>query len=129
MIFQREGCKPVVSPSRPKLDLELSRVKSSFAHISGADDAYLQVAGGPGLFLLEYHDQAGQHHRAVQEAARVPFPDGTILQFSAGRVSMNANEWFVREQVVGVFSAFIGKEPWPSFVQWTPLSATFTRTG
>lgn len=127
MIFQREGCKPVASPSAAKLDLDLSRVKSSFAHLSGPDGSYLQVAGGPGLFLLEYHDSSGQHHRAMQEVARVPFPNGTVLQFSAGSITMDANEWFVRDQVVQVFSAFTAQAPWPSFVHWRPLSAAFTR--
>lgn len=129
MIFQREACKPIASPSAARLDRELSFVKSSFAHLTSADGSYLQMAGGPGLFLLEYRDSAGQHHRAMQEVAKVPFPKGTVLQFSAGNVPMDSNEWFVRDQVVQVLLAFATRDPWPPFVQWRGLDASFARNG
>ena len=129
MIFQRDACKPIKSPSAARLDRELSFIKSSFAHLTSSDGSYLQIAGGPGLFLLEYRDSAGQHHRAMQDVVKVPFPNGTILQFSAGNVPMDSNEWFVRDQVVQILSAFVTRAPWPSFIQWRVLDASFTHNG
>ena len=129
MIFQREGCKPLPSPGAARLDRELSLVKSSFAHLTSAEGAYLQVAGGPGLFLLEYREAAGHHYRATQETPKVPFPNGTILQFSSGNVAMNANEWFVRDQVVQVLATFAAGAPWPPFIRWRALDASFQRNG
>lgn len=126
MIFQREGCKPLPSPGAARLDRELSFVKSSFAHLTSVDGDYLQVAGGPGLFLIEYRDSGGHHHRAMQELPKVPFPNGTILQFSSGNVAMDANEWFVRDQVVQVLASFAAGNPWPEFIQWRALDASFT---
>jgi hypothetical protein len=129
MIFHREACEPLESPSIDTVAFELSCVKSSFADLTKPDGSYLQVAGGPGLFLLEYHDSSGQHHRGSQEVSQVPFPNGTILQFSGGNIAMNANEWFLRDQVVEVFSAFIEQRQWPSFIHWGSLRADFTRDG
>lgn len=129
MIFQREGCKPLPSPGAARLDRELSFVKSSFAHLTSAEVAYLQVAGGPGLFLLEYRDSTGLHHRAMQESPKVPFPNGTILQFSSGNVAMDANEWFIRDQVVQVLVSFAARDPWPLFIRWRALDASFERNG
>jgi hypothetical protein len=65
----------------------------------------------------------------MQEVAQVPFPNGTVLQFSAGNIPMDSNEWFVRDQVVQILVAFTSRGPWPSFIQWRALNASFLRNG
>src|SRR5476649_2227110 len=93
--FQRENCKPVVAPSERKLALELSRTRMSFASITNDANRYLQVAGGPGLFLLERREADGTHYRASQEAPVVSHPNGTKMSFSGGTVVMAQLEWFL----------------------------------
>lgn len=126
-VFQREHCKPVVDPGERKLALELSRVKQSFASLTGSDGQYIQVAGGPGLFLLERRMANGRHFRAFQEKPVAPHQDGTILQFSSGSVSMEQRDWFLRPQVIEVFAAYSSGREWPSYVQWSQLNAAFLR--
>jgi hypothetical protein len=117
MIFVREHCKPIASPSGARIQKELALVKSSFASLTSEDGSYLQVAGGPGLFLLEHKGTAG-HRRAFQINPVVPHPDGTTLECSAGSIPMNRADWFLRGQVTEVFEAFAVGGAWPAFVQW-----------
>lgn len=117
MIFKREHCKPVSKPSAERLGKELARVKSSFASLTRNDGAYVQVAGGPGLFLLEYRDDAG-HYRASQGKPVACHPDGTTLECSAGSITMAQADWFLRNQVAEVLSAFASGLAWPKYVRW-----------
>jgi hypothetical protein len=117
MIFVREHCKPISTPSATRLQKELSLVKSSFSSLTHTDGSYVQVAGGPGLFLLEHKDAAG-HHRAFQANPVAPHPDGTTLECSAGSIPMNRADWFLRDQVAEIFLAFSVGGPWPSYIQW-----------
>lgn len=117
MIFVREGCKPVLNPSAERLERELSRTKSSFASLTSADGAYVQVAGGPGLFLLERRDEQG-HFRAFQVEPVVSHPDGTLLLCSVGSIPMRQGDWLLRWQVLEVFGALSGGSPWPPYVCW-----------
>ena len=100
-----------------RLQKELSLVKSSFASLTREDGSYVQVAGGPGLFLLEYKDAAGQR-RAFQANPVAPHPDGTTLECSAGSIPMKQADWFLRDQVAEIFLAFSAGHPWPAYVQW-----------
>lgn len=122
MIFQREGCKPLVNPSPQKLALELSRTKSSFANLTAPSGAYVQVAGGPGLFVLEHRDSNGQQFRAYQDKAVSAHPDGTLLQTSAGHIAMAKNDWFLLAQVSEAFTSFLSSSSWPDFLQWRALN-------
>jgi hypothetical protein len=125
MIFQREHCKPIAAPSQRKLALELSRSDKSFASITATDGSYLQVAGGPGLFLLEHRQADGKHYRAFQEKPIVPFPDGTLFPTSAGTFTMQGSDWFLLDQVVSAFSAFGASEALPEKIQWRELSQNY----
>ncbi len=116
--FVREGCKPVVAPSEGKLKLELSRTRMSFANLANEVGQYLQVAGGPGLFLLERHDNDGKHFRAFQEKPVAPHTDGTTLAFSGGAVQMAQRDWFLIQQVTEIFVAFSESRDWPEYVCW-----------
>ena len=117
MIFVREHCKPIAKPSDARLQKELALVKSSFASLTSEDGAYVQVAGGPGLFLLEHKDSAG-HRRAFQVNPVAPHPDGTTLECSAGSIPMNRTDWLLRDQVAVIFQAFSVGSAWPAFIQW-----------
>lgn len=121
MIFERAHCKPFTATER-RVARELSLAKSSFASLTACDGSYLQAAGGPGLFLLEYRATTGAHHRGSQRAPVVPFPDGTVLSFSGGSISLAQNEWFLLKQVVEVFTCFLSHTPFPSWLVWHKLS-------
>lgn len=121
MRFQRENCKPVDAPSERKLALELSRTRMSFATLSGEGNQYIQVAGGPGLFLLERHEVDGTHYRAFQKTAVVSHPDGTALMFSGGCVPMAQREWFLLQQVVDAFVAYAVGREFPADIQWNSV--------
>jgi hypothetical protein len=125
MIFTRENCKPIESPTEAQIARALSLTKSSFAALARADGAYVQVAGGPGLFLVERRDSSGQHYRAAQATPVVPFPDGTILSFSAGNVALARNEWFLAKQATEILVAFLAGASFPVWLQWSTLSASY----
>jgi hypothetical protein len=121
MIFTREHCKPLSNPSAARLASELSRVKSSFASLTSGEGQYVQVAGGPGLFLLEYRNSTG-HYRAFQNKPVVSHPDGTTLECSAGSISMARAEWFLLWQVTEVFQQFVASQAWPHYVYWREVN-------
>src|SRR4051812_25653919 len=106
MVLEREGCKPVVSPTGAQIQRALSLTKSSFASLTSEDGSYLQVAGGPGVFALELRNTAGQHFRARQQQPVVKFEDGTTLMFSGGSLHLKQAEWFLIHQVAEVFRCF-----------------------
>lgn len=125
MIFRREKCKPVRAPSEAQLSRHLSLTKSSYASLTADDGEYVQAAGGPGLFLLEYRNRSGAHFRAVQSSPVVPFPDGTLLSFSGGSIALAQGEWFQLRQVVAAFSSFASTAPFPDWLTWQKLTAGF----
>jgi len=59
MIFTRENCKPIEAPTEAQVARSISLTKSSFSALTSADGAYVQAAGGPGLFFIEWRDAAG----------------------------------------------------------------------
>jgi hypothetical protein len=117
MIFVREHCKPVSSPSVARIQRELALLRSSFASLTGDDGSYIQVAGGSGLFLLE-HRTSSSHLRAYQLNPVAPHPDGTTLECSAGSIKLNRVDWLLRDQVAGVLAAFSVGDAWPPFLLW-----------
>ena len=129
MIFTRENCKPIESPTEIQIVRSISLTKSSFAALTAADGAYVQAAGGPGLFFIEWRNMSGHHHRGAQTTPVVPFPDGTVISFSGGNIELARNEWFLAAQVNEVFGAFLTGKPFPSWLRWSALSAGYTRAG
>ena len=113
------------SPSPARLAQQLSLMRSSFATLTKEDGAYIQAGGGPGLFVIEYRDSAGQHHRASQSEPVVPFPDGTIISFSGGSMPLGRHEWFSSKQVVKVFTCFLSGNPLPGWLTWHRLAPDF----
>jgi hypothetical protein len=47
-------------------------------------------------------------------------PDGTILVFRAGNIPMRSDEWFMSDQVVEIFLAFLNGKPFSSSIYWRP---------
>ena len=127
MIFQREGCKPILNPSAKQLTLELKRTKLSFASLTADDGSFVQVAGGPGLFVLEHRNFSGQHFRGFQDTPVALHPDGTLLQTSAGSFSMAKADWFLVAQVAEAFASFQHSAPWPSVLHWRALNELFEK--
>jgi len=125
MIFTRENCKPVFAPGARKLALDLSRTKQSFANLAAEDGSFIQVAGGPGLFLLERKEPSGSHSRAYQDHPVAIHPDGTLLQSSAGNFNLAQDEWFLLRQVVEIFEAFSNGQPMPPYVRWRELGYNY----
>jgi hypothetical protein len=83
---------------------------------------YLQVAGSAGGVMLEKHDADGLHFRAFQDAPVVPFADGTVLPFGAGRITLNANEWFTLKQAIEVFGQAFDGGPEPEWLRWRDVT-------
>lgn len=126
MKFEREGCKPIASPSEARLRLELSRAKSSFASLTADDGSYMQVGGGPGLFVVERRDREGNHFRARQDPPVTQFDDGLTISFSGSTLAMKNAEWFLLDQVVEAMSAFARGERFPN-ITWQKLDKQFAR--
>jgi hypothetical protein len=126
MKFEREKGKVINAPSEVQLLRELSKLRSTgpsgFA-ILEAEHSYIQVAGGPGLFMLEKRDfWGGRHYRAHQCQPISPFPDGTIFSFTGGELALNQDEWFLRKQVEEIFLCFLKKTQSPIFLHWREIS-------
>ena len=122
MVLEREGKKPIQRPSQAQIEQALSRTKMSFASITADDGGFLQVGGGPGLFVLERRTPDGAHFRACQEVPAVRFEDGTILAFSGSELKLHRDEWFLINQVVEAFCAFAQAHPLPEFIRWRSLN-------
>lgn len=103
-------------------------MKSSYATLTDSTGNFLQIAGGPGLFLLERREDTGKHFRAAQKTPVVPFEDGTILSFSAGKLTLARNEWFLINQVVEILDAFVQDRAFPEALDWTALGDDYRRT-
>ncbi|MEM6730220.1 MAG: hypothetical protein AAF658_01620, partial [Myxococcota bacterium] len=118
--FEREGCKALENPGSERITSELKKLRSygpsSFASITRETGEYLQVAGGAAGAFLE-HRVGGKHYRAFQRDPVVPFEDGTKLEFTAGVVALNRNEWFQMKQVCEAFVAFAEGSPLPDLFQ------------
>ena len=99
----------------------------SFASLTAEDGSFVQVAGGPGLFVLEYRDSAGHHFRGFQETPVASHPDGTLLQTSAGSLSMAKADWFLVAQVSEAFASFLHSAPWPNVLHWRALNGQFAK--
>lgn len=126
MILERENAPPVVNPSGTRLSKELRKLRvsgpSSFASLTSERGEFLQVAGGRGGCLLEYKSLDGEVFHGYQDVPVVPFPDGTVLVFTAGSVELARNEWFSMKQVVEVFVGWLEGRPWPSWLHWRNIT-------
>jgi hypothetical protein len=126
VLLEREGSHNFKDPSEARIRLELKRLygygKSSIAYLSAEDGSYVQVAGGNIACVLEWRRPDGRHFRASQPDAKHPFPDGTPLQYSGGRIPLLRHEWFFIEQVADAFVAFRFGRPFPEYISWRDVT-------
>lgn len=123
MILECENKPPLSDPSPKRLAVRLKTLRSfglsSYASLSDGVGGYVQMAGGGGLCLLEWRDAAsGRHFRAWHKGRSAAFPDGTLLCCGAGRIAMQADEWFAIDKVIEAFTCFLAGEAWPADIRW-----------
>jgi len=96
---------------------------ASFASLTDSKGNYIQVAGGGVTCMLERRDViAGRHYRAYSEVSSRVFPDGTLLVFGGGKVSLRADEWFSAEIAVEAFLAFLNGQEFPVSIRWRDIT-------
>ena len=123
MKFDVEGKATVVDPKVGQVSRALRALKSygpsSYASLTDDYGRYVQVAGGGTTCMVEKYDpQSGECLRAFHDKPNPVYPDGTILSFRAGNLSMKSDEWFKADQVVEVFIAFLDDSEFPPYVSW-----------
>lgn len=111
--------EPTASQIRRRIRSLKSYGPSSYASLTDAAGSYVQVAGGGVTCMVEWFNaKTGKWFRAFHDHPSLVYPDGTILSFGAGEIPMQADEWFLYEQVSDIFIAFVTGTPFPDGVQW-----------
>ncbi len=123
MRFEIEGKASIDEPSEAVIRRSIKSLKSygphSYASLTDADGSYLQVAGGGTTCMLElFNAQTSKRQRAFHDNPSTARPDGTLLVFRAGEMPMRADEWFMSDQVLELFLAFLHDAPYPAYVHW-----------
>ena len=123
MKFDVEGKLTIVDPKIVQVSRSLKALKSygpsSYASLTDGYGRYVQVAGGGITCMVERFDpQSGERLRAFHDKPNPVYPDGTILSFRAGNLSMKSDEWFKSDQVVEIFTAFLNGSDFPAYVSW-----------
>ncbi|WP_080406299.1 hypothetical protein [Burkholderia ubonensis] len=123
MRLEVEG-KPLIEDAREsQVSRAIKALKSygpsSYASLTDKDGNYVQVAGGGVSCMIErYEIGKGLRFRAFHDKPSPVRPDGTILSFRAGNISMRSDEWFMADQVADVFISFLKGEAFPDYVHW-----------
>ncbi|TYK67492.1 hypothetical protein FSY59_27185 [Comamonas sp. Z3] len=125
MILEQEGKKTVENPTVNQIKKAISSLRSygpsSFASITNSKGKYLQVAGGGITCMLELYDpEVKQRFRAFGDKKNPVFPDGTLLVFGAGKLTMQSDEWFFADKIAEAFCNFSKEEPLPTDIKWRP---------
>jgi len=95
--------------------------KHSYASLTSEDGSYVQVAGGQATCMVERFDtETGKRERAFHDKPSPAFPDGTLLVFGAGKLTLKSDEWFVADAVVEIFLCFRDAREYPDTVHWRP---------
>ena len=122
MKFDIEGKAAIIAPTPIQITRALKSLrsygKSSYASLTDGAGNYVQVAGGGVSCMIERFEFGSQRWRAFHNNPSPVRPDGTILVFGAGNIPMRSDEWFMADQVVEVFLAFLSGTPYPPFVHW-----------
>jgi hypothetical protein len=101
---------------------------SSFASLTDEQGNYLQVAGGGVTCMLERRDASiGRQYRAYGEVPSKVFPDGTILMFGGGQLTLRSDEWLTARIVTDVFLAFLHGQRLPESVRWRDVTEAVSR--
>ena len=125
MRLECEGKNQIENPKSSQIRKIISSLRSygssSYASITNSQGSYLQVAGGGVTCLLErYEFNTGKRYRAFSDIKNKAFPDGTLLVFRAGKIAMQADEWFMSDKVAEVFCCFLEGRELPKDIHWRP---------
>ncbi|KVO90248.1 hypothetical protein [Burkholderia ubonensis] len=127
MKFDIEGKAAFIAPTSIQIARGLKSLrsygKSSYASLTDGAGNYVQVAGGGASCMIERFEFGAQRWRAFHDKPSPVRPDGTILVVRAGNIPMRSDEWFIADQVVEVFLAFLSGAPYPPFVHWRPAAS------
>jgi hypothetical protein len=92
---------------------------SSFASLTDAQGNYVQVAGGGITCMVERREAlTAEHYRAFQMKGRKGCPDGTLLTFGGGTISLKSDEWLSSDQALEIFLAFLAEHEMPESISW-----------
>lgn len=111
---------PTDAQVRQRVRALWSAGKHSYLSLTRDEDGgYVQVAGGRATCMVERFDAAtGKRERAFHDKPSPIYPDGTLLVFGAGELSLKSDEWFVADAVVEIFLCFKEARPYPDAVHW-----------
>lgn len=123
MKLEAEGRPDIFEPLESQVVKVVNSLRSygptSYASLTDANGNYVQVAGGGVTCIIErYIAEDRRRFRAFHDKPSDIRPDGTILAFRAGNIPMRADEWFMSNQVVEVFVAFLNGKEFPAYVHW-----------
>lgn len=111
--------EPTTSQVKKAINSLGSYGPSSFASLTDSSGNYVQVAGGGVECMVERYDVENKKRlRASHGNPSSVRPDGTILSFRSGNISMRSDEWFMATQVVEIFNSFLNKESFPEYLVW-----------
>jgi hypothetical protein len=125
MKFDIEGKAGIPAPTPAQISRAIKSLRSygpsSYASLTDNFGNYVQVAGGGVTCMIEHFKiDGGRRWRASRDKPSPVRPDGTILVFRAGNIPMRSDEWFMSDQVVEIFLAFLNGKPFPSSIYWRP---------
>jgi hypothetical protein len=125
MQFVREGSAALSAATESEIRRAIDSLRtegpSSFATLTSDNGSYLQAAGGPFLFLVEYRAVLSNgHFRAYLAKPAVAFPNGTLLCFGLNRIPMQQDEWITKPDVLRLFAGFLGGTAREGFLIWRP---------
>jgi hypothetical protein len=123
MKFEAEAKAEIPDPKESQVTGTIELLKSfgpcSYASLTDEGGNYVQVAGGGVSCMIERYDATGRKRfRAFHDKPSAVRPDGTVLSFRAGNISMRSDEWFMSNKMVEVFVAFLKNEAFPADVHW-----------
>ena len=125
MKFDIQGKEGIAAPTPAQISRAIKSLRSygpsSYASLTDDAGNYVQVAGGGISCMVEHIEIDGERRRRAFHDKPSPVrPDGTILVFGAGNIPMRSDEWFMSDQVVEIFLAFLNGRPFPPSIHWRP---------
>jgi hypothetical protein len=125
MKFDIEGKAGIAAPTQVQISRAIKSLRSygssSYASLTDDGGNYVQVAGGGVSCMVEHFEIDGERRRRASHDKPSPVrPDDTILVFGAGNIPMQSDEWFMSDQVAGIFLAFLNGKPFPPSIHWWP---------
>jgi hypothetical protein len=123
MKFHGEKFVEIVCPTDKQISKRIMSLRSygphSFASLDDDLGNYIQVAGGGVTCMVERYDvETGGRERAFNNIPNPAFPDGTILAFGGGELTLQSDEWISASNVVEVFLAFRHGRPLEKLMSW-----------